>query len=508
MACEKPKENAFGQRGSLHDERGKSSFRFGTASAATQIEDNNPNTDWYAFTRPKPEGAGHGVFVGEAIYGYSKALDDVALAADMGLDAYRFSLEWARMEPTPGVYSEEAFAHYDAVLKALSARNLKPMVTLQHFSFPSWASPPNAGCDASGKNLGCGLETDESYEALAQRMTAWVALVAQRYGNSVDEWYTLNEPINYILASYATGTFPPGKTYFLSLEDKVLPILRRYFDLHARLTKTLRENDLIDADGDGHATSIGLGLSLIQWVPARHGKPSAARDDVKAKEKMDHIMRNLPIRSFLEGAFDSNLDGIMEENHPEWKGTLDWVGLQTYTRSGVTGSDSLLPLLGLVFCFDEGSDFGLGACIPPEDESYFVPAMKYAWGSQALLSQLRDLHATFPSLPLVVTESGIASVSGRRKSEVLVRSLENILTAQAEGVDVRGYYYWTLIDNFEWHLGYAPKFGLFRVDENTFQRIPTSAVETYKTVVKARALIPSLKKEFGGNGPLSEEKWE
>src|SRR5204863_3561634 len=130
---------AFGTFGPLSGDAGRGVFRFGVATAATQIEDMNPHTDWYLWTQPVAAGGlGHGTFVGDATRGYSKALDDVGLVAALGVDSYRFSIEWARIEPARNQIDEAAIAHYRDELTALRARGIRPLVTLHHFSNPVW----------------------------------------------------------------------------------------------------------------------------------------------------------------------------------------------------------------------------------------------------------------------------------------------------------------------------------------------------------------------------------
>src|SRR5215475_1932207 len=153
----------FGRFGPLSGDAGRGSFRFGVATAATQIEDMNTATDWYLWTRPKADGGlGHGTFVGDATRGYSRAMDDVGLVAALGVDSYRFSIEWARIAPVRGMIDQAAIAHYRDELTALRAMGIHPVVTLHHFSNPVWvadprdptcAAPPGGPSDA---NL-CGL---------------------------------------------------------------------------------------------------------------------------------------------------------------------------------------------------------------------------------------------------------------------------------------------------------------------------------------------------------------
>src|SRR5262249_30876539 len=161
----------------------------------------------------------------------------------------------------------------------------------------------------------------------------------------------------------------------------------------------------------------------------------------------------------------SDFDGDLDESHPEWKNTLDWLGVQYYFRAGVTSSPALLPILGLTPCYNS---FDFGACIPPLDPTYDVPAMNYEQDPAGLHWVLADYGKRWPDLPLTVTESGIATESGPRRAEMLVRALEQVDKARREGVDVRGYYYWSLYDNFEWTYGFGPRFGLYQVDYTTY----------------------------------------
>ncbi len=148
----------FPPMGSISEAAGQGGFRFGVASAATQIEDMNADTDWYAWTAPEPDGLGRGTFVGDAVRGYTKSVDDVSLMTELHVDSSRFSIEWARVEPQRDVISEEALTHYGALLDALVAAGIRPMVTIHHFSNPVWVDDPRRV--AAGDDCAAG-PTDE-----------------------------------------------------------------------------------------------------------------------------------------------------------------------------------------------------------------------------------------------------------------------------------------------------------------------------------------------------------
>jgi len=203
-----PADIHFAAVGSLTQPAGKGSFRFGAASAATQIEDNNPNTDWYWFTLPKDQGGmGQAHFVGDAAMGYTKAIEDVALLKAMHLDSYRFSMEWARIEPQKDMIDEDAIAHYSQLIDALVAAGIRPIVTVHHFALPVWVSDPrDPDCvhGSSPTNL-CGLSDPVGGPEVVKQMAELAQLLGERFGYRVDEWATENEPVGYLMSSYGVG---------------------------------------------------------------------------------------------------------------------------------------------------------------------------------------------------------------------------------------------------------------------------------------------------------------
>lgn len=501
-----PDDIAFAELGPVALASGAGSFRFGAASAATQIEDDNPTTDWYAWTLPEDQGGlGQGeAFVGDASKGYTMAIEDIALITALGLDSYRFSIEWARVEPQRDVIDEEALAHYDAFIDALVAAGVRPMVTVHHFSNPVWVADPADPDCASGPgddNL-CGLGHAEGGPLVVDEMAEHAALLAERFGDRVDEWATVNEPVNYLLAAYGVGAFPPGQTKVFALLEEFVPVVRDYALAHAAMYRALDEGDTVDADGDGDPASVGLTLSVGYWEPAAFNAPSEDPSDVTARDRLEYVYHHLLVDAIRAGRFDSDLDGELDTDLPELQGTLDWLGVQYYFRAGVTGQNGLIPVLELTPCF---STFDFGACLPPKDPSFCVPAMGYEFWAPGLYHVLVDFAERWPDLPLMVTESGLATEQGIRRAEHVVRSLEQIARARAEGVDVRGYYHWSLYDNFEWAEGFEPRFGLYHVDYDTFTRTPTEGAEVLGVIASARLLHGADRAKYGGDGAMTLE---
>ena len=494
----------YGSIAPLAGDRGLGGFRFGIASAATQIEDMNPTTDWFLWTQPTADGGlGNGAFVGDAVRGYTNSLEDLALVRELGVDSYRFSIEWARVEPVRDQIDEAALAHYQEQLEAMRAMGIRPLVTLHHFSNPVWvADPRDTGCAAgpTDTNL-CGLGSAGGPQII-EEMAEHAALIARRFGGLVDEWGTLNEPINYLLAAYGIGYFPPGKVTIGDVPNSFIPILRDYIAAHAAMAKAIAANDTIDADGDGRAAVIGLSMSVADWEPARANKPSSNPDDLAARDRIVYAFHYLFVDSLRNGTFDSNLDGIPDEQHPEWTGTLDWLGLQYYFRAGVTAATAVIPLIDLTPCF---SNFDLGSCIPAPDPTYCVPRMGYEGFTDGIGDIVLAFGARYPDLPLLVSEAGIATDVGRRRAENIVRNLESIERARKAGVDVRGYYHWSLTDNFEWAEGFGPHFGLYSVDYASYARTATEGADVLRTIATGRELTRELRGRYGGTGPMTAE---
>ncbi len=501
-----PAAIAYPPIGSISASSGVGAFRFGVATAATQIEDQNTSTDWYLFTEPTAMGGlGKGAaFVGNAVDGYSMAIADVALLQAMNVDSYRFSMEWARIEPVQGMIDEAALQHYSDLLDALKAAGIRPLVTIHHFSNPVWVDDPRDPMCTKGPsptNL-CGFGHPTGGPMVVAALAKHATLLAQRFGDRVDEWGTVNEPINYLLASYGVGQYPPGKTYLFNLLTQFVPVVRDYLSSHIAMYDAIKAADTIDADGDGVAANVGMSLSTSEWVPSASNAPSTDPGDVAAQGRLVYIMNHLWVDSIENGTFDPNLDQSASEAHPDWKGKIDWLGVQYYSRLGVTGSKQLIPVVNLTPCFPP---LDLGACVPPLDPTYCVPALSYEYDPQGLLGILTDLGGRWPTLPLLVTEGGIGTDVGERRAQNIVRTLEQIDLARQAGVDVRGYYHWSLYDNFEWALGFVPHFGLYHVDDTTYARTPTLGATVLGSIAAARTLTSDQRVQHGGTGPLASE---
>ena len=508
---------SFSAPGPVAGEAGAGSFTIGVSTAAAQIEEPSPVSDWYVYSMPEPEGIGRGTPIDQAVQGYSRVMDDLNLIESMQLDAYRVNVSWSRIEPERDVIDQDALDHYRAVLEALVAKGIKPMVTVHHFSSPNWIDDVRRreSCEELGVIPGdrdlCGWGEESGAMEVARELGEFAELLAAEYGDIVDEWCTLNEPVNYILASYGSDAFPPGRGSVLGLlsdngTDRMMGTLENYVEGHVQAYDAIHRADTIDADGDGKAALVGLSLNTNDWSPVRDGALSDDPDDIKAAANVWYLYHHTIVDSLVDGNFDRNLDreSSPAESHPDWKGKIDWLGVQYYARLGVTGSVALLPAVDGLMCF-EGLPLTEG-CLSVPDPTKCVPEMSYEFYEPGLSKVLLDFHARWPGLPLTVTESGLATEVGRRRSEHIVRSLEQIVVAQQGGADIRGYYHWSLMDNYEWTYGWKPRFGLYSVNVlgEDYARVPTEAVDTLTEIASTRGVSLEMRTRMGGTGPMTE----
>ncbi len=402
-------------------------FWLGAASAPHQIEGGLDN-DWSRWEEGYfPDGSPHirdGSRSAESARSWELWPQDIAALEDLGANSYRLGLEWSRLEPAPGVWNAEAAARYREMLLALRAKGIEPMVTVSHFSLPQWFA------DQGGW---------ESEDALAL-FTAHCRRVGVAFGDLVDTWVTLNEPNVHALFSYATGQWPPG-VQDMKRATRVYATLIR---AHAVAAAALRETDLFDANDDGRATFIGMAhhVSLIQ--PAS----SSPLDTTIAAATDDYANESVP-RAALTGRITLSVPGVIEidEEVEGLKGSFDFLGLNFYYRLHVRADFSSMSLSKLY--------------VPEGNSVSDLGGEVYGDGLYRALKR----YGGYP-WPIYLTENGIADAADEQRPKFLRDNLRGIERAVAEGVNVGGYFYWSLTDNFEWAEGFGGKFGLYAIDFN------------------------------------------
>jgi beta-glucosidase len=372
-----------------------------------------------------PRGFLLGTSTGPATDSWNRFDEDVTLMKRLGSNAYRFSVEWSRLEPAPGQWNAEAEARYRQWAQALRAQGLQPVVTLHHFTLPTWVA-------RSG-----GWENPATLEAFER----YAGRVADLLGGEVDWWCTLNEPNVYAVFGYLDGVWPPGKK-----DPKAMAtVLANLLEAHARAARQLRTHDLVDADGDGKATQVGLAHHVRAFQPA-----SGGLTDEFFNDSVPNALRTGRISLSVPGSV------ALRRDVPGLEGSIDYLGLNYYVPAGHDSNDP-------------------GRELHPEGLYLFLK--RYA----AL------------GLPLLVTENGLDDRTGERRPYYLKSHLYAVEQAVAAGADVRGYFHWSLLDNFEGAEGHEPRFGLFRVDRSTpeWERQATPAVETFREAARNLGLTPT-----------------
>jgi beta-glucosidase len=403
-------------------------FLWGVAGAGHQIEGDNVDSDtWFAeHVEPtvfrEPSGA--------ACNSYELWREDIELAAGMSLNAYRFSLEWARIEPTEGSFSSKALDHYEAILDECLTRGLAPVVTFNHFTSPRWFAERGSWLDP---------EAPELFARYCHR-------VMERFGAKIAFAVTLNEPNLTRLLSW------------LNLPDFVRQVERATLDAASsaagverfRLSNVMLPEEM-DAFADGmtaghlagraaiksHRADLPVGLALAIMDDVVVGSDPTARDAKRA----DCYERWLEL---------ANGD--------------DFVGVQNYERIHFGADGQVEPPEHL-----ERNQ--MGSAIEPMS---LAGAVRYAYDATRV--------------PVLVTEHGISTADDRQRVAFIPPSLRGLLDAIDDGVPVVGYCHWTLLDNFEWVFGYAHQLGLHEVDRVTFARTPKPSARVYAAIAAAHAV--------------------
>lgn len=453
---------------------------------AAECED--PNSDWYQFVANeaqladlKPLMTFEPLANGPGFWELYEQDFDLA-KNELGLNGFRMSLEWSRIFPTAtdglegaqlaAAANASAVAAYHAQLQALKARGITPLVTLNHYTLPTWIHD----AVACHKDLStCTKRGWLDKARLHTEIARYSAFVAKEFGGEVDLWATLNEPFAVVLPGYLLPSVdrvnPPGVSLRIAEAKEVMVAM---IEAHAKMYDAVKAADTADADGDGTAASIGLVYPL---TPAK-GKDPNNRLDVKAAENIFYLYNTAFLDAVVKGLVDADLDGKKDSPEPraDLVGRMDYLGLNYYTRVTVKGLDSAaFPTLSPLTTFD------------PTDLS---PWEDYP---QGIYEMQKYAQATY-GLPIYVTETGTdGAADGDKIARWMVRCLEWTKRAIKDGADVRGFFVWSLTDNYEWNHGMKMRFGLYEVAADAAKtRKPRSAVKAYADIVKAKDVPAAL----------------
>jgi beta-glucosidase len=428
-------------------------FLLGTATSSHQIEGSQQN-DWADWEQGSyPDGQPHirNRDTSQVADGsWTRWPQDVDALQALGANAYRFSVEWSRLEPEDGVWNEEAAANYRAQLVALRARGITPLLTIHHYTFPRWVA-------AKG-----GWEWNDADRNVTDALAAFAGRLGDHFGDLVDFWCTINEPNVAVFDAYLFGDYPPGVQDLTRMSNAYLQTMRA----HAKMAAALRASDLVDADGDGFATRIGVAHHVAIWEPTTTDTldttVTGLTDDF-FNEMVPRAAKTGHVKLYVPGSVD------LDEVVPGLEGSFDYLGINYYSRYDVR-FDLSDPSLSKQYFPPGRAKSDLGYEIYPEGLYRALMRMR-RWG-----------------WPMYILESGVADAAGTQMPQYLRAHLYAMEQAMAHGADVRGYFHWSLVDNFEWADGYFGKMGLFRVDQSDpgLTRQPTEAARTFEGIVLER----------------------
>ncbi len=381
-------------------------FVWGTATAAHQVEGGNWNNDWWAWEHDPESPCSEPS--GDACDHYFRYPEDMRLLRDLGFTAYRFSLEWSRIEPEDGEFSRASLDHYRRMCATALELGLAPIVTFHHFTTPRWVAARGGWTERGTVDL----------------FARYVERVVAHLGDLIARACTLNEPNIVATFGHQWGMFPPG------LRD---PALRRRAN-DVFIAAHRRAVEIVQA-GPGQIP-VGLTLAMQDMQAVDGGE--AFRDAER------HVMEDV----YLEAARGD-----------------DYVGVQTYTRIR----------------------YGPHGMVGPEP-GIRTTQMGYEFWPDALEATIRRAWQVTRGVSILVTENGIGTADDTERVEYVERALHGVLRCLRDDVDVRGYVYWSLLDNFEWTFGYGPKFGLVAVDRETQMRAPKPSAHWLGAIARANAL--------------------
>jgi beta-glucosidase len=396
-------------------------FLFGASVSGHQVEGGNTNSDWWWWEHK--EGSPCLEPSGDACDFYHRYREDIAVQGDLGFNAFRFGIEWSRIEPAEGEFSRAALEHYRRVLSACHEHRIVPIVTFNHFTIPMWLHH-------------LGGFTSPRYPELFER---YCDRAAKALGDLIGYACTINEPQGLGLSGYVLGINPPGRKGDV---EGARQATENLLAAHRRSRAAIR----------GHTKApVGICLALPDLQYEDGAQPGESGFELESRIS------------------DMYLDLARED---------DFIGVQTYTRLRIGPEGPRGP-------GHEWSD--LSRDLTETDET---TQMGYEYYPRALGGAIRRAWKSTGGIPILVTESGIATAIDEKRVRFIDEAMRETLACIAEGIDIRSYIYWSLMDNFEWAFGYKPTFGLIQVDRTTLARRPRPSAYWLGEVARAGLLIP------------------
>ncbi len=422
-------------------------FLWGTATASHQVEGNNTNNNWYRW-----EQEGHTKHKSGLACDWwgGRWREDMDRAAEGSQNTHRFSVEWSRIQPEPERWDEDALDRYRAMARGMVERGLMPIVTLHHFTDPLWLYER------------CGWD-DVSIVALYE---AYVRRVVDALKEYVNYWVTFNEPNVYALSGYVAGDFPTcaGGERGLKVAVRVQANMLRG---HAAAYRAIHE---IQPEA-----RVGYALHYRPMVAARPWFP------------LDAMMRTIQYNG-INMAFPSAISsGVMTSpfgkiNIPEAKGTQDYFGLNYYTQDTVKFDlSNSKELFGKRF-YPKNADLS---------ENGFIANI-----AEGLFDSIKWATRTYPSTPILITENGVEDSTDSLRPRYLAEHLHQMWRAINFNWPVKGYYHWSLVDNFEWERGWSQRFGLWELNTETQARTRRPSANLYAAICAENGISVEMVQQY------------
>lgn len=419
-------------------------FLWGTATAAYQVEGNNPNSNWWAWEQ-QPGKIANGYKSGLACDWWNgRWRDDFQRAAEGAQNAHRMSIEWSRIQPTPDRWDDAALNRYVEMVRGLSELNITPLITLHHYSDPQWFVE-NGGWEN---------------ESAAEYFEKYVRRVVQALKDYVSLWCTFNEPNGYATLGFIQGVFPPGKKDF-NLGFKVMVNMVR---AHAAAYHAIHQIQ--------PQARVGMAHYYRSLVPSKSWSP-LDRLSIRLLMGLNEV--------FASAANDGVVKFIhMRKQVREAKATQDFLGIDYYTRDYV--SFNLLhynELFGRRY-FREGADLSSTGFLANEPLGMYE-ALK--WGLKF-------------NLPIIITENGFDDSDDRVRPRFIIEHLHQVWRAVNFNWPIKGYFHWTLVDNFEWERGWTQRFGLWELDVDTQARHKRPSANLYAEICRENGISDDMAKRY------------
>ncbi len=430
---------------------GSSPFLWGAATSSHQIEGYNKNdwSDWEA--QGNIEG---GTKSGAATDHWNRFREDIRLAAELGLNSYRFSIEWSRLEPDEGQWDASAFQWYKELILKCENYRLVPMLTLHHFTSPKWFAAKGGF----------------AWKGAANKFNEYVKKAVHHFGAYVPLWCTFNEPMVLVIGTYLGKFMPPAQFAPHLAAEANHQLLRA----HTLAYDTIH-SEIIRREGHwkNYPIQVGIAHNMLDFLPDRFWHP------------IEHLLAKYFHRFYNRAWLDAITGrkqrfgalGIIPPSRTVTEAlgrmTADFIGVNYYTKAHVQWRPRDLKQEGL-------KELPLGVSFAHRKD--VVSDVGWAIHPQGFKKVLR--FAASYGLPLYITENGIADREDCMRSSYIEAHIKEMALLIQKGMDIRGYYHWSLLDNFEWIKGFGPRFGLYRVNYDTFERSPTASAVYLKNLVQ------------------------